>query len=320
MEITNNDIVSLDLNLLRLLDTVLREGSATGAARRLHVTQSAVSNSLARLRQVFGDPLAVRDGRGLSPTPFARRLMPRLSAALAQVDAAVLGQLGFDAMTTRRRFTLACTDAHHFHDVPSVASRFAHAFPRAELRIVSPDFLESSDGLATGEIDAALLPRQGVPEGQPCEDLYQEGFAFVVRKGHPVAGKLLATETFNRLRHIDTLIVQGRGGIGHRVAGDAFARLGLVRDVALSVPSFGAAALAAAQSDLIAGIPERLAGILCRILPLRKVRSPWPAPSFPMTLTWNASTDADAGSRCFRAAVINALKRQRRQPSIRPPA
>jgi DNA-binding transcriptional LysR family regulator len=214
MKIMNGDISDLDLNLLRVLDAVLREGSATGAARRLHVTQSAVSNSLARLRDLFGDPLMERDGRGLAPTPLARRLMPDLSRALAQVGEAVMAQLVFDPRASRRRFTLACTDAHHFHDVPRVAARFARALPRADLRIVSPDYLESSDGLATGEIDAALIPRPGVPAGLPCEDLYHEGFAFVVRKGHPVAGKVLTVERFNRLRHVDTLIVQGRGGAG----------------------------------------------------------------------------------------------------------
>lgn len=305
-----NDMSDLDLNLLRVLDTVLRAGGSTAAARRLHVTQSAVSNSLARLRALFGDPLLVRDGRGLAPTPLARRLMGPLARALEQVEEAVKAQLAFDPRTSRRRFTLACTDAHHFRDVPLVAAAFARALPRADLRIVSPDFLESSDGLATGEIDAALMPRPGVPAGQPCEELYPEGFAFVVRKGHPAAGRVLTVEAFNRLRHVDTLIVQGRGGVGHKAAGEAFAALGLVRDVALSVPTFGAAAMAASRSDFIAGIPASLADILCRILPLRKARVPWPSPTFPMALTWHARTDSDPGSRSFRSVVLGALKRK----------
>lgn len=308
MKISMNDISRLDLNLLRVLDAVLREGSATGAARRLHVTQSAVSNSLARLRDLFGDPLMARDGRGLAPTPLARRLGPALSRALADVEAAVKAQLGFDPRTSRRRFTLACTDAHHFRDVPRVAGRFNRVLPRADLRIVSPDFLESSDGLATGEVDAALMPRPGVPPGQPCEDLYDEGFAFVVRKGHPAAGRVLSVERFNRMRHVDTLIVQGRGGVGHRLAGEGLTRLGLNRDIALSVPTFGAAAMAASRSDLLAGIPASLADILCRLLPLRKVKAAWTFPTFPMAITWHARTDPDAGSRFFRSVVIDALK------------
>jgi DNA-binding transcriptional LysR family regulator len=257
---------------------------------------------------MFGDPLVVRNGRGFAPTPLARRLMPLLSEALDRVERAIQSQLSFEPRLSDRRFTLACTDAHHFHDLPRIAAAFARKLPRAGLRIVSPDFLAYSDGLATGEIDAALVPRPGVPAGQPCEDLYAEGFAFVVRRGHPAAGKLLTAERFNALRHVDTLIVQGRGGIGHRMAGEAFAGLGIARDVALSVPTFGAAALAASRSDLVAGIPASLAEILCRILPLRRLRSPWPFPTFPMALTWDARNDADPGSRCFRSVIIGALK------------
>jgi DNA-binding transcriptional LysR family regulator len=317
MKITKNDYMTLNLNLLRVLEIVLREGGVTGAARRLHVTQSAVSNSLARLRELFGDPLVTRAGKGLSPTPFARRLMSDLAAALAQLEAAVLSHLGFDPSVSTRRFTLACTDAHHFHDVPRVAERFAAALPRAHLRIVSPDFLEGADGLATGEVDAALMPHPGVPAGQPCEVLYQEGFAFVARRGNRRLGRELTAEAFNALRHVDTLIVQGRGGIGHRMAGDAFARMGLRRDIALSVPSFAAAALAASQSDMVAGIPDRLADILCRILPLRRLHGPLPPMPFPMCLTWHASVDADAGGRFFRTLVKETLREPGAKPSLR---
>lgn len=314
--LTKNDFNTFNLNLLRVLETVLREGSVTGAARRLHVTQSAVSNSLARLRNLFGDPLVTRAGRRLAPTPFARSLMPDLAAVLGRLEHTVLSHMGFDPSASTRRFTLACTDAHHFHDVPRVAARFAAALPRAQLRIVSPDFLEGADGLATGEVDAALMPGPGAPPGQPCEVLYYEGFAFVVRRGNRRLGGELTAEAFNSLRHVDTLIVQGRGGIGHRMAGEVFARMGLRRDIALSVPSFAAAALAASQSDMVAGVPDRLADILCRSLPLRRLRGPLPPMSFPMCLTWHASMEADPGGRFFRAIVMETLREpQAKQPS-----
>jgi DNA-binding transcriptional LysR family regulator len=185
MKITASNISHLDLNLLRVLRVVLEEGGATSAARRLHVTQSAISNSLARLRAHFEDPLVVRNGKGLSPTPLAKSLLPLLAESLDLVEKSVLSHLGFNPKSSARRFTLACTDAHHFRDVPLIAARFAQKLPKAELRIVSPDFLESSDGLASGEIDAALCPAPAVPAGQPFQELYPEGFAFVVRRDHP---------------------------------------------------------------------------------------------------------------------------------------
>lgn len=308
MNYTGNDIGNIDLNLLRVLATVLKEGSATGAAHRLHVTQSAISNSLARLRRLFGDPLVTRSGSGLAPTPLAQGLMPLLTRALAQVDEVVKSHLSFDPKRTARRFTLACTDAHHFHDVPRIAESFSRKLPKAGLRIVSPDYMEASDGLESREIDAALVPLPGLLPGQPYEELYAEGFAFVVRRDHPQVGKVLTVAQFNALRHIDTLVVQGKGGIGHKMAGDMFARLGLVRDVALSVPTFSAAGLAAARSDFVAGIPERLAGILCGLLPLRKVRGPLPRFAFPMCLTWHARTGSDPALKYFRMVVVDALR------------
>jgi DNA-binding transcriptional LysR family regulator len=118
----------------------------------------------------------------------------------------------------------------------------------------------------------------------------------------------LTVKLFNSLRHIDTLLVQGRGGVGHRIAEGMSSRLKLVRDVAISVPSFGAAALAASQSDFVAGVPDSLAGMLCDILPLRRVRSPFPPFSFPMCLTWHSRAAADPGSRFFRNLVTDVLK------------
>lgn len=309
MKITPVNIDTLDLNLLRVLNIVLESGGATEAARRLHVTQSAVSNSLARLREMFKDPLLTRVGKGLAPTPLAKSLMPLLAGAIHQVGRAVQSHMTFDPATAMRRFTLGCTDAHHFHDVPRIAALFSRKLPNSELRIVSPDFMESSDGLASGEIDAALFPRPAVPHGQPFEELYSEGFAFVVRRNHPGVGKRLTVAQFNALRHIDTLVVQGRGGVGHRIAGEAFAHLGIVRNIALSVPTFSAAAMAAARSDYVAGLPDSLAEILCGLLPLRRVHVPLPPFALPMCLTWHARSDSDPGCRFFRSVVVGALKR-----------
>lgn len=308
MNINFNDIESIDLNLLRVLDLILRERSVTRAAQRLHVTQSAVSNALGRLRTIFNDPLLTRNGGSLAPTRLAQSLAPRLEMALKQLEATVHTYLSFDPETTMRRFTLACTDAHHFHDVPRIADAFARQLPKAGLRIVSPDYLKTSGGLETGDVDAVLMPKPGIGSGECFEELYAEGFAFVVRKDHPKVGKKLTVEQFNALRHIDTLVVQGEGGIGHRMAGDLFTRLGLIRDVAFSVPSFSAAGLAASRSDCLAGIPKSLAGILCQLLPLKEVEAPLPSYAFPMCLVWHPRTEADPACRYFRKVVADSLK------------
>jgi DNA-binding transcriptional LysR family regulator len=126
---------NLDLNLLVVLDAVLAERSVARAARRLHVTPSAVSNGLAKLRSTFGDPLLARSGRGVVPTPRALALAPALAAALAGLRAAVLGD-GFDPAATRRAFTLAVADLGQLTFAPRLAGLLARAMPRASLRVV----------------------------------------------------------------------------------------------------------------------------------------------------------------------------------------
>lgn len=300
-----------DLNLLRVLAVVVDEGSATRAAVRLNVTQSAVSNSLARLRELFGDPLMTRRGRGLAPTPLATSLLEQLGPALLRMEEVVRAHRSFDPRTSTRRFTLACTDAHHFHDVPRLVEAFERRLPQAALRIVSPDVVAAGDPRSADAIDATLIPAFGVPSGQPHESVYEEGFGWVVRREHPSVGERVDLDDLRRLRHVDTLVAAGRGGVGHEFAAKTFAPLGLVRDIVLSVPTFSAAALAVARSDGITGLPQTLAEILCTLLPLRIVQTPFPAITFPMCLTWSERSDGDPGARFFRALVRSTLRRER---------
>src|SRR5216110_2585273 len=134
--ITSVNLSAIDVNLFVVLRAVLAERSATRASQQLHVTQSAVSNALARLRQQLGDPLLVRHGRGLTPTPFALEIAPRLEAALKE-----LGEIGrdrtFDPLLETRSFTLACPDHQELSDVPRLLQLFARRLPRSTLQIVT---------------------------------------------------------------------------------------------------------------------------------------------------------------------------------------
>ncbi|WP_434418209.1 LysR family transcriptional regulator [Nannocystis pusilla] len=212
------NIAALDLNLLLVLHTVLVERSAAAAARRLHVTPSAVSNSLAKLRAQLGDPLVVRSGRGLVPTPRALELAPHLRAAVRELERVVAGSERFDPATTTRSFALALSDAHQICDLPRVARAFATAMPRAQLRVVSIDHFEAVGGLAGGEVDAAVAPATAPQAGQHAYHLYEEAGVLLVRRGHPAAGKPVTRELWASLRHVDIHLALGRGGIGHRAA------------------------------------------------------------------------------------------------------
>jgi DNA-binding transcriptional LysR family regulator len=182
MSITAMNIASIDANLLLVLHLVLQEGSATRAARRLHLSQSAVSNALARLRTRLEDPLVVRTGRGLAPTPRAERMAPLLSAAFADLERA-LGRESFDPLTCTRTFTFA--DSEEFSQLPQLARIFEERLPRATLDlVVSEDPLAA---LSAGRADVVLGPQGIRGPGLYRRVLYQERAARVVRRGHPAS-------------------------------------------------------------------------------------------------------------------------------------
>ncbi|AKU95592.1 Transcriptional regulator, LysR family [Labilithrix luteola] len=307
------NVSGVDLNLFAVLGAVLAERSVTRAAKQLHVTPPAVSNSLARLRDILGDPLVVRSGNGLVPTPRAEELAPLLESALEQLKVILDSKRGFVATETTRVFTLAAADSNQVCDVPRVIEAFAQELPRAKLRIVSSDYLLSSGGLATGEIDAAFgVDGMPLSSGWLSRAAYDEVGALVVRRDHPRVRRRMTPELFNSLQHIDVQVALGRTGTGHDIAERMWRSLGLSREVVLSVPHFVAAAMAAARTDYVAALPRRVADTLCAILPLKIVQPTFTLPAASVTLVWHARTDADAGARYFRDLIVRAVHAPRR--------
>lgn len=293
----------MDLNLLLVLDTVLAERSVARAARRLHVTPSAVSNALARLRSALGDPLFVRRGRGIVPTPRALALAPVLAGALHDLDAVVQGG-AFDAATTTRTFTLALSDAGQLARLPRVAALFAAELPRARLRAVGIDSLVSLGGLAGTEIDVVI----GVSEagtGIHVEPLYEERTVLVSRAAHPATAGKLSLRALAGLRHVAVDMAAGKGL--RNLTADAYARAGIAREVAVTVPSFTAAAAVVAATDLVATVPVSVLNVLGPHLGLRAVTAPVPLRTVTMTLCWHERTHADPAMASFRGLVSRAV-------------
>ena len=302
------NLAALDLNRLLVLHAVLTERSVTRAAGTLHVTPSAISNALARLRATFDDPLLVRSGRGLVLTPRAAALAPQLADAVTAMARVVESQSSFEPARSTRTFTLACADAEQISEVPGIAAAFARKLPKASLRVMSVEQLESKGGLASGEVDAAIAPAHGPIPDVHSSDLYEEEGVLVVRTSHPQVRRRMSKEQFNTLRHIDILLALGGPGIGHRIVEDFFASYGLRRDIAISVPSFAAAAAIAAKTDWVAGMPRRMAAAFLRQMPLTSVAMPVPAVRFRIQLVWHERTHKDAGAEFFRAMILAAVR------------
>ena len=298
---SHDSLAAFDVNLLVVLDAVLDERSVARAARRLHVTPSAVSNSLARLRALLGDPLVIRSGRGVVPTPRALALAPALAQALRALAQVVDGD-GFDPATTQRQFTLAVADAGQVVRLPAIAAAMAAQMPRARLRVVGIDTMVATGGLAGTAVDAAIGVAEKMP-GNHAQPLYEERTVLVARREHP-AGPRVSKQALAGLRHVDVHVTPG---LGDAAITAAFAALGIPREVALVVPTFAAAAAVIAATDLVGSLPASVVEMLGPRLGLRTVASPVPAMTHPMHLVWHERTHRDPAQQAFRALVLRSL-------------
>ena len=296
---------SLDLNLILVLDTVLRERSVAKAAARLHVTPSAVSNSLAKLRAALGDPLVTRRGRGIVPTPRAAELAPALTHALSGLETA-LAQGPFLAASCTRTFTLAFADALQIAWLPGIASALSKQMPQAQLRVIGIDSLLSLGDLASSDVDLHV----GVPASGPgihAEALYDEPTLLVTRRNRRGAAVKVSRQELAALHHVAVDLAPGRG-FRDPVA-VAYARAGIERHVAMTVPSFGTAAAVVATTPLVTTLPRSLFVMQGARWGLSTISGPIPNHTIAIALCWHERTHADPASAAFRALVAAAIRR-----------
>lgn len=270
---------TVDLNLLVVLDALLREQSATRAAARLHVTQSAVSNALRRLRALFDEPLFVRTHQGLVPTPRAERLRPKLAALLQ--GASALFDDEAQPPQSERVVTIACTDAIGITLLPRLLPQLASR--RVRLRIVTLEFETQHDGLASGEVDMLIGMPPQTPAGCRGEPAYTDHMRCIVRAGHPkIRGRLSAAQ-YAALPHVELALFGEPDGRVDR----ALARLRLRREIALLVPHFASIPLAVAASDCVATLSRQIIAAHAAPLGLRVLEPPVRLPAIHVRQYWH---------------------------------
>ncbi|MGE0457505.1 MAG: LysR family transcriptional regulator [Bauldia sp.] len=294
-------IERIDLNLVTVLHHVLTAGSVVRAAERLHLTPSAISNSLARLREVLGDALFVRSGRKLVPTPRALELAPEIASVVASLRD-IFENKPFDPATCDRVFTLASAD--NIGVLPEVATGFAGTLPRASLRIVSLDQAISTDALASGEADVLLgVLQPNTPSEYRSEPAYRERLVCAVWAGNQTVGHQLTLSRFLDARHVQVTL-QGKHPMD---AIDApLAELGHARTVALSVPQFALAAMCVVGTNYIATLPETMGRQMAKVVPIRLFPPPVRLPAVTIVQIWHARSDGDPGTAMLRRIIREA--------------
>lgn len=296
--ITSVNLEDIDLNLLRAFDAVLQEKSVTGAAVRLGLTQPAVSNALARLRALFGDPLFVRTSAGMDATPFARELGEPVRQALALLESALAHGPGFDPATSTRAFRFYMSDLGQIEFLPPLIERAQRIAPGVRLEAVALDIEDIESALAAGTLDLAVgfLPGLGPPVRRL--QLFRDPYMCLMRRDHPVRN--LTRKSFLAAAHA---LVSYRGG--HRVIEEALERAGLARRIALRVPHFTVVPMVLERTDLILVLPERVAKVFQRRGGLRYVPPPVPIPPADVGVFWHERFDADPGNRWLREQLLD---------------
>ncbi|HCU2191303.1 TPA: LysR family transcriptional regulator, partial [Klebsiella variicola] len=245
----------LDLNLLRTLDVLLSENNVTRAAQRLNLSQPSVSIQLARLREIFADPLLMPGPRGMQPTARADELRQPLRAALAALEQAVAPVAPFDPATAAETWRVAATDYMASAILLPMLGRLRLASPGSRLAVFELQPARLEQQAASDTVDLFFHTREGAPPGLHQRLLFRERYVLAGRAEHPALRPGLSLETFCQLEHV---IVSPDGGGFSAATDTALANLGLARRVVLSVPHFLFMLETLRNSDLVAVLPERL--------------------------------------------------------------
>jgi DNA-binding transcriptional LysR family regulator len=275
-------LAGIDLNLLVILDAMLATGSATKAAQKLALSQSAVSHALKRLRLALSDPLLVRTPRGLVPTPRAEALAPVLRRLLKELHAAVAGAPRFDPATEKCSFTLAMSDYASLLVMPPLMTRLTAEAPGIELVVHNVNNQEPAE-LERGELDLVISRLFPVRQGFYQQKLFSDRLLCMVRSTGARRRRAFTLREYLSRRHV----LISPHGQGPAIVDLALGEKGLSREIALRVPYFTTAPLIVAQTDLVLTLPERVARMFSRLLPVRLVAPPVALRDFSLVQAWH---------------------------------
>jgi DNA-binding transcriptional LysR family regulator len=296
----------IDLNLLPVLQTILAEGGVGRAAEKLNLTQPTISHALSRLRDLFDDPLFVREGRQLVPTPLTRSLAEPLGQALRALGTVVATAGRFDPAETKALFTVAMRDPMEVIVLPAMARQLATIAPHIELRSVLARRRTIERALAEGTLDAAFDVALPLSDRVRRERVAADALVAVAREDHPRLKQRLTLRTYLDLQHI--MVTSRRRGPAPEDL--ALGQLGMHRWVRLRCRSYLAAFRVVEQTDFVLTMPRRHADLLRSAGATRLHKLPFVVPTLDSYLYWHESMDADPAHRWLRSLLLEAAGSQ----------
>jgi len=297
--ILHMNVMDLDLNLLRAFDAIATAGSVTVAGARIGLSQPAMSNALARLRELFGDPLFVRTPRGMRPTPFAQQLAQPVREALRLIQGALQQHAGFDPRSSANTFSFSMTDIGEMVFLPGLLERVKRDAPGVKIAVVRLPIKDVHAALEAGEIDLAVGFLPGLTTGVLRQPLFHEHYVCMMRADHPLAAAKIGAKQFRAAAHV----LVSYAGTGHQVIEETFIKEGLDGRIAARVPDFLVVPMILERTDLIVTLPSRVAAVFARLGKFKVLKLPVDVPSFEVRLHWHQRFDQDPANRWLREVM-----------------
>lgn len=298
----------LDLNLLYVLVALEKERSVSAAALTLQKSQPAVSGALARMRAFFDDPLFVRSGNSMQPTPRAAALIEAAREVLDKVGTDIVATPTFDPRTTQQTISIALSDVGEVVFLPAILNDLRRLAPNALVRSVSLPPSGVAEGLESGSIDLAVGYFPDLKQNNFFQQvLFSDTFASLVRLDHPVTARKLSLKQYLQLEHA---VVHAESRT-EEVMERYLARKRIRRKVVLSTPHFASAPIIVAQSDLIVTVPEPLARYFARVSAnVRSVGLPFDPPRIQLKQFWHRKFHHDQRNAWLRSRVCALFQKR----------
>lgn len=292
---------NFDLNLLVAFDVLMRECNVSRAAEAMFVSQSAMSHSLNRLRQLLDDPLLVRTSGGMKPTPRALALVGPVHKALQDIEQCIHSPLTFDPKLSHRRFVIAANDYVEYLVISPLVNRIRKNAPGVDLNVNQPDVVLPEEQLENGDIDL-VLGFQVILRPPPylrVETLFQDHMACMVRANHPQVNHTVSLEQYVEMQHV--LISTSPKATG--VIDEWLAKEGLSRRIALKVQHFLSAPFIVATTDMVLSLPLRIAEQFVHLAPLKIVPTPFEMPTYNIIMIWHPAYECEPSNTWLREQI-----------------
>ncbi|MCY1263874.1 Nodulation protein D 2 [compost metagenome] len=295
-----NDLRRVDLNLLVVFETLMYEKNLTRASEKLFLGQPAVSAALARLRDLFDDPLLVRNGRVFEPTKRALEILEELQPALDAISGAVSRARDFTPVTYRNTFRIGLSDDVEFGLFPALLAQLREEAPEAIVVVRRVNFLLMSSMLASGEISVGVSFTTELPANAKRKRL--RNLCCKILRGDDRPGALTLDDYCSRPH----ALISFSGDLSGNIDND-LARVGRSRHVVLAVPQFGSLRSILKGTELLATVPDYAADALIDGSGLRADAPPFPIHTTELSMVWNSGTDNDPAERWLRELITQHM-------------